>query len=96
MAKYRFKTEEEFKESCDWNYIYEAPEHWNWDKKMNHYLGQPVPEEYNHAIKTGQKFDIPHPEGLSGRWTFRANQVVLNETVSFCEFEIHKVEEIKI
>lgn len=42
MAKYRFKTKEEFIEEGRWQHDYGVPDFWNRDGIMNHFLGQKI------------------------------------------------------
>lgn len=46
MGKYRFKTKQEFVDEGRWDDEHYCPERWNYDGKMNKYLGKPVPKEY--------------------------------------------------
>ena len=61
MKKYRFKTKEEFMADGLWNsnsLIKEGgyPTRWNDAGEMNHYMGQDVPEEFNHDIERDKNF----------------------------------------
>lgn len=71
MSKYRFKTKEEFIQDGLWRENH--PCLWNSRGKMNKYLGQDIPEEFNDECSKGVEF---HYED----WTFYPNNYVLKET----------------
>ena len=71
MSKYRFKTKEEFIRDGLWSENY--PYLWNASGKMNNYLGQDIPEEFNDKCDKGVGFNY---EG----WIFSSNNYVLKET----------------
>jgi hypothetical protein len=73
MSKYRFKTEEEFRKEGLWNENY--PQGWNINKKMNKYLGQDVPEEFNSDCDYKILFHYDN-------WSFSSQDYILKESVS--------------
>lgn len=70
MSKYRFKTKEEFIQDGLWRE--NLPYLWNSEGKMNKYLGQDIPEEFNDSCDMGVGFRY---EG----WHFSFNDYVLKE-----------------
>jgi hypothetical protein len=56
MPKYRFKTEQEFKDDDQWNYRTNMPE--NWVSTMINQLGKPIPDSNNEQIETYSTFVI--------------------------------------
>ena len=70
MSKYRFKTKEEFIQDGLWRENY--PYLWNSSGKMNKYLGQDIPEEFNDKCDKGVGFDYED-------WSFSSNDYVLKE-----------------
>lgn len=72
MAKYRFKTEEEFKAEGRWEKS-GFPESWNISGEMNNFIGQDIPEKYNKYCDAGKSFSGP------GGWRFKVKDCVLKE-----------------
>ena len=72
MSKYRFKTKEEFKRDGDWDDEQNCPTHWNDHGKMNHFLGQDIPDIHNRSIQAGRDF------GHEG-WSIRACECTIKE-----------------
>lgn len=70
MAKYRIKTEEEFKRDGNWDYTYNNPKSWEIYGKMNKYLGQDIPDRYNEFCDNGLSF-------VYESWTFSPNNYTL-------------------
>lgn len=70
MSKYRFKTKEEFVRDGLWRE--NCPYLWNSSGKMNKYLGQDIPEEFNDKCDKGVGFDYED-------WSFSSNDYVLKE-----------------
>ena len=77
-AKYRFKTEEEFKKEELWLETNNCPLGWNDCGDMNKYLGQDVPEKFNNRCDLNDDFNYDS-------WHFRSNNYVLKkpETKTF-------------
>ena len=76
MTKYRFKTEEEFKDDGLWIEQYDGhgtPQTWNHQGDMNHFMGQNIPDTFINRIESGKEFDYDN-------WTFRSNNCILNST----------------
>ena len=73
MTKYRFKTEEEFKEDDLWNYEICAPNGWNDQGAMNEYLGKNIPDAFNDEIDKNIAFS-------ASDWRFQPNNCILNST----------------
>jgi len=86
MSKYRFKTEEEFKDDGLWDDQCEVPDEWCSDGNMNHYMGKDVPDEFIKRIDAGHSFS-------DGDWTFESHDCILKEE----EVNIEEVlEQIKL
>ena len=86
MTKYRFKTEEEFKDDNLWIEYYDGygtPENWNEHGDMNHFIGQDIPDTFIRQIEFKQDFN--HDD-----WTFRAEQCILN-SVELSEEETKEI-----
>ena len=76
MTKYRFKTQEEFKESGDWmqqTLSYYGPSNWNEMGEMDKYYGQDIPDAFIKQIESEKDFNYDD-------WTFRACECILNST----------------
>lgn len=74
MTKYRFKTKEEFIADDKWNtYDTPHPDGWNSSGKMNHRLGENIPDKFIPIIETGNGFTI------DGDWSYNRSNVILNE-----------------
>lgn len=71
MAKYRFKTKEEFKAEGLWKEKLNCPENWASGGEMNKFLGQDVPEEYNKNCDSNHRFSGP------GGWSYESKDYVL-------------------
>ena len=71
MAKYRFKTEEEFKKEGRWLEELGIPTGWNPSKKMNQFLGQPIADQFDTMCASGSKI-----HGYSGSWTINPSDYV--------------------
>lgn len=72
MAKFRFKTEQEFKEDGNWSDVYNCPTYWAFTKEMNKYLGQDVPESHEYYCERNETFS------LDG-WSFKNDEYKLKE-----------------
>lgn len=72
MSKYRFKTKEEFIRDGLWIYEYDCPQEWNFDKKMNKYLGVDVPDDFNVYCNKKEGFEYIG-------WVFRNTDYILKE-----------------
>lgn len=99
MAKYRFKTEFEFKRDNQWgdaddDYT-DCPE--NWATDMLKYLGQDVPDEFNHRIESDRSFRM-RDEETGETWTYQAEECVEKSKASPVNsgFIIHPVKEFKM
>jgi hypothetical protein len=79
-AKYRFKTEEEFKKKGLWNDTFNTPYYWNDTGDMNKYLGQDIPEKFNDKCDSNEDFNYD-------TWHFESNNYVLKETSEIKEFK---------
>jgi hypothetical protein len=55
---WRFKTEDEFKRDGLWNYSYECPDLWNYNGKMNIYLGTSIPAIHHSSCSINEGFSI--------------------------------------
>lgn len=75
MAKYRFKTKEEFIRDGEWFTKRDTPIGWNDAGRMNHFLGQDIPERYN--SKCDNKMSL-----FMDDWHFASSSYVLKETKS--------------
>lgn len=69
-ARYRFKTEQEFKKGGLWDTRCAAPKGWATSKSMNKYLGQEIPEDYNDYCEANRNFIGPES------WTFQSSDYV--------------------
>ena len=83
MTKYRFKTEEEFKEDDLWNYEICAPNGWNDQGAMNEYLGKNIPDAFNDEIDKNIAFS-------ASDWRFQPNNCILNST-ELSEEELNEI-----
>lgn len=72
MNKYRFKTEEEFKDDNRWENHCDAPIGWCEDGQMNRYMGEEVYDRYNKQIEQNGSFSF---EG----WSFQSEDCTLME-----------------
>jgi MoxR-like ATPase len=90
MKKYRFKTEEEFKQSGLWLDRYGTPKGWNDEKAMNKYIGQEIPDEHIDQIESNENFYI-FDSSDSTNWVFQPQDVVLNQTEEEKELETQKI-----
>lgn len=86
MAKYRFKTEEEFR--AENNFTYGCPA--GWIEPMNKYLGTDIPDKYNKYCDE----NIGFATSGNGYWHFNKNDYVLKENI--IGFKLEDVQEIKI
>lgn len=75
MAKYRFKTKEEFIRDGEWFHKRNTPIFWNDAGRMNHFLGQDIPEKYNSKCDSKDSFSYDD-------WHFKSSNYVLKETKS--------------
>jgi len=84
MSKYRFKTKEEFDEDGQWVVDSYAgsfkgyPEYWCEEGKMNRYIGQDIPDQYNKHIDKDESFRM---DG----WTFQPDEFIPNKEVDITE-----------
>ena len=83
MTKYRFNTEEEFKEDDLWNYEICAPNGWNDQGAMNEYLGKNIPDAFNDEIDKNIAFS-------ASDWRFQPNNCILNST-ELSEEELNEI-----
>jgi hypothetical protein len=82
MNKYRFKTEQEFKDEGSW--INSYPSGWNADGEMNYFLGQEIPEEFNSYCDSNSSFKYED-------WRFEKNNYILiNKVVPGKWYEVSK------
>lgn len=82
MTKYRFKTEQEFKDEGNWHKNY--PSGWNTIGEMNHFLGQEIPEEYNSYCDSNSDFKYED-------WSFKENNYILiNKVVPGKWYKVNK------
>src|SRR5690625_3903331 len=72
MSKYRFKTKQEFIRDGYWIDEFNAPENWNEDGGMNHFLGEDIPKEMN------EKCDVGSDLNIDG-WFFSPEDYILKE-----------------
>ena len=72
MSKYRFKTKEEFVRDELWDDKYNCPDSWNFNKRMNKYLGIDIPEEFSIYCDKNSGFEYDD-------WIFSKNDYVLKE-----------------
>ena len=56
MAKYRFKTEEEFRAEGRWRAV--SPSMWNGKGNMNYLLGKPIDDKYNEYCDARRPFKM--------------------------------------
>ena len=82
MSKYRFKTREEFIQDGLWDKSNNAPDDWNFNKRMNKYLGTDVPEEFNTDCDKNSGFEYDN-------WIFSKNDYVLKEQHYFDDLSQH-------
>ena len=82
MSKYRFKTREEFIQDGLWDKSNNAPDGWNFNKRMNKYLGTDVPEEFNTDCDKNSGFEYDN-------WIFSKNDYVLKEQHYFDDLSQH-------
>ena len=73
MMKYRFKTKEEFEADGLWDKYCGSPKRWNDTGKMNHFLGQDVPDQFINYIESGKDFNYDN-------WSFKPEECILNST----------------
>lgn len=73
MAKYRFKTKEEFIRDDEWHFKNDAPYGWNNEGRMNSFLGEDIAYTFNSECDEKKQLFI-------GNWTFRSSNYVLKET----------------
>lgn len=73
MKKYRFKTKEEFIRDGEWDHKDAVPNGWNYEGRMNHFLGQDIPEKYNEMCDRRDSF-------FNDDWHFASTNYVLKET----------------
>lgn len=81
MSKYRFKTEQEFKDDDSWDHDYGAPYEWTSDGDMNKYMGQDVSDQFIKQIEAGHSF-------TNGDWTYEASDCIIKE------IEVVNIEEV--
>lgn len=74
MSRYRFKTEQEFKDEGRWDYIYECPYGWSPEKSMNKYLGKDVPKG---VVRRGLDRIVLYDCNTSSTWIFKRRDCVL-------------------
>lgn len=70
MNKYRFKTEQEFKDDDQWEHHHGAPNEWASDGEMNKYMGEEVPDRYNKKIETCDSFSY-------NTWIFQPEDCII-------------------
>lgn len=68
MTKYRFKTEEEFKQSGLWDIVNGTPVSWNKNRLMNHLMGKDIPTNYHGLCRAGEKFIIEDFMSPDRKW----------------------------
>ena len=56
MSKYRFKTEQEFKDDYQWDYDLKRDVPISWVGKMIEQLGKPLDDSYNKKIESSKWF----------------------------------------
>ena len=74
MAKYRFKTREEFIRDKQWSDG--CPRGWNNNGLMNCYMGQEIDDSYNTYIDNGIDFTMPRGN-KDLYWHFHFTDIVL-------------------
>ncbi len=90
MAKYRFKTEEEFRKDRLWDPETGAPIRWNSDREMNRYMGQDVPEKYNDDCDALCELTHYYDEAYGQYWIFReCDYVYVGDTISGIQYDIY-------
>lgn len=72
MAKYRFKTKEEFISDGLWIFDVGCPHNWNFDGEMNEYIGMDVPDDYEDMCRN--KLDFRY-----NLWNFKSSDYKLKE-----------------
>jgi hypothetical protein len=72
MSKYRFKSEQEFKDDGLWNDEYDIPDEWAEGGDMNDYMEQEVPDKFIKYIERDDTFEI-------NGWVFRSNNCIIKE-----------------
>ena len=82
MAKYRFKTEQEFKDEGLWDYKSEVPDFWNSEGKMNKYLGEDIPETHETKCSKNEGFYFDS-------WYFSNTDYVLKEQQYYDDLSLH-------
>ncbi len=82
MSKYRFKTEQEFREQSRWNINSNVPNGWNSGKGMNHYMGQDIPDKYNDRCDESKDFDM-------NDWCFDRRDYVLKTDTGDIQYDIY-------
>lgn len=93
MAKYRFKTKEEFIRDGQWSSYSQCPEYWN-SEHMNKFLGTDIPEEFNRYCDSNSGFNMR--DGVHN-WSYNANEYVLKTEIEIKSgFVIEKVKEFKM
>lgn len=91
MAKYRFKTEQEFRKCNKWGSNY--PIGWTSDMR-DKYLGRDIPDQYNKYCDRNDDFSFTAEHG---NWYFSLDDYVLNEThKNVSGFKLEDVKEIQI
>ena len=81
MSKYRFKSEQEFKDDGLWCDDYDVPVNWSEEGDMNGYMGQDVPDKFIKLIKRYDQF-------IYNTWAFGANNCIIKE------IEVVNIEEV--
>lgn len=90
MAKYRFKTEKEFRDEGKFNYGH--PD--GWVSNMNKFLGTDIPNEYNRYCDENRDFAT---SAVHGNWSYRKVDYVLKENLrDVSGFKLEDVAEIQI
>ena len=89
MSKYRFKTEEEFKENNLWNNVDNVPFEWSECQDMNTYMGKIIEDTHTKQIDLGRNFNF---DG----WYFQPHDCVEITQLSLTEIlETIKLEKTK-
>ena len=77
--KYRIKTTEEFQEEGSWDSRHNCPRGWNTSGRMNHLLGQVLPDDYTKVCKQAKPIYI---SDTYGNWTIQPRDYTVVESES--------------
>lgn len=77
MAKYRFKTKEEFIKTDGWNYSSNRPS--GWVSNMLKYLGTDVPDKHNSSCDSHINIYVHFPD-VDESWTFYKDNYILKSS----------------